>query len=274
MTVAVISCPCPASETEKEVNSVGVGHIGEHGIHTMEWLDEFGPTLPIALPIVVIRTHDPSVDGFPRSSEKIRKLSLSLKRKTRHELFCRSFKLFPVVVFSMSLSSQVVVVSPTRRFMFSGVVRRTARFANGETARSKLKSLPLVPDRFLEVSVGCVIGTPFPFLSERFLELSVGRCRYRHSLSKVALIGAALLPVPAVVPAPRRVSTPPLALFVECLARDKYIGQDICRQKSDLIPLIRPCACCTSTRPRRLYGLFDLQAVKAAAGSTRVAAFL
>jgi hypothetical protein len=65
MAVPVISCPCTASEAEKEVDSVGVCHIGEHGVHSMEWLDEFGPKLPIALPFVVIRSHDPSVDGSP-----------------------------------------------------------------------------------------------------------------------------------------------------------------------------------------------------------------
>ena len=86
MAVPVISCPCPESEAEKEVDSVGVWHSGEHGVHSMEGLDELCPEVPIALPFVVIRSHDPSVDILPRSSEKIRKQSLSLRRKTRHEL--------------------------------------------------------------------------------------------------------------------------------------------------------------------------------------------
>jgi hypothetical protein len=83
----IISCPCQASETEKEVNSVRVWHIGEHRVHFMERFDKFGPKLPIALPFVVIRSHDPSIDVLlPCSYEKIRKQSLQLKLKTRHEL--------------------------------------------------------------------------------------------------------------------------------------------------------------------------------------------
>jgi cell fate (sporulation/competence/biofilm development) regulator YmcA (YheA/YmcA/DUF963 family) len=35
---------------------------------------------------MVCRSHDPSLDVLPRSSEKIRKQSLSPKRKARHEL--------------------------------------------------------------------------------------------------------------------------------------------------------------------------------------------
>ena len=78
---------CPASETEKEVNSVGVWHItGEHGVHSLEGFDEFGPKLSRALPFMVCRSHDPSVDVLPRSSEKIRKQSLSPKQKAHHEL--------------------------------------------------------------------------------------------------------------------------------------------------------------------------------------------
>ena len=84
---AVITSPAPDSEAEKEVNSVGSRDICEHGVHA-KWLDEFAPKLPIALPFVVIRSHDPSVDVSPRSSEKIRELNLSLSRKTRHESSC------------------------------------------------------------------------------------------------------------------------------------------------------------------------------------------
>jgi hypothetical protein len=43
---------------------------------------------PKTLPFPVIRLHDPSVDASPLSSEKIRKASLLLKRKTRQESFC------------------------------------------------------------------------------------------------------------------------------------------------------------------------------------------
>jgi hypothetical protein len=55
----------------------------------MEGVEEVAPKRPIALPFVVIRSHDPSVDVCPRSSEKISELSLSLTRKIRHESFCK-----------------------------------------------------------------------------------------------------------------------------------------------------------------------------------------
>jgi hypothetical protein len=45
--------------------------------------------LPKALPFLVIRRHDPSVDGSSLSLEKISKASLLLSRKMRQELFCR-----------------------------------------------------------------------------------------------------------------------------------------------------------------------------------------
>ena len=86
--VPVVALPDPVSEAEKEVDAVGVWHVGEHFVHPSEGGDVLAPKLPIALPLVVIRSHDPSVDVFPRSSEKIRELSLSLKRKTLHEAFC------------------------------------------------------------------------------------------------------------------------------------------------------------------------------------------
>ena len=89
MAVAVVSSPDPDSKTEKEVDSDGVWHIGEHGIHSTEGTDVLLPMRPIAEPLVVIRSHDPSIDIVPRSSEKIRELSLSLKRKMLHEPSCR-----------------------------------------------------------------------------------------------------------------------------------------------------------------------------------------
>ena len=76
------------SETENEFDSFKVWHIGEHGVHASERSSVFGPKTPIALPLAVIRSHDPSVDVSPRSSEKIREFSLSLRRKTRHESPC------------------------------------------------------------------------------------------------------------------------------------------------------------------------------------------
>lgn len=64
---------CPAIENEKEVNSVRVWDIlSEHGVHSLEGSDEFGPKF---------RSHDPSIDVLPRSSEKIRK-----KKRGRKEL--------------------------------------------------------------------------------------------------------------------------------------------------------------------------------------------
>jgi hypothetical protein len=68
------------AQVEQGANREG-GQFGRGLAH-----HEFGPNLSIALPFVVIRSHDPSVDVLPRSSEKIRKQSLSLKRKARHEL--------------------------------------------------------------------------------------------------------------------------------------------------------------------------------------------
>jgi hypothetical protein len=88
IALPVVTSPDPDSKTEKEVDSDGVWHMGEHGVHSMEGTDEFLPMRPIAEPLIVIRSHDPSVDVISRSSEKIRKLSLSLKRKMLHELFC------------------------------------------------------------------------------------------------------------------------------------------------------------------------------------------
>jgi hypothetical protein len=44
---------------------------------------------PIALPLAVIRRHDPSVDVSPLSSEQIRERSLVLNRKTRQEASCK-----------------------------------------------------------------------------------------------------------------------------------------------------------------------------------------
>jgi hypothetical protein len=66
------------SESEKEVDAVGTWHGGEHFVHTSEGGDVLASKLPTALPLVVICSHDPSVNVLPRSSE----LSLSLKRKT------------------------------------------------------------------------------------------------------------------------------------------------------------------------------------------------
>jgi hypothetical protein len=54
----------------------------------MEGLDELGPMTPIALPLLGIRSHDPSVDVIPRSSEKISILSFVLNRNIFQELAC------------------------------------------------------------------------------------------------------------------------------------------------------------------------------------------
>jgi hypothetical protein len=86
----VVALPDPVSESEKEVNAVGVWHVGEHFVHTSEGGNVVAPKLPIALPLVVIRSHDPSVDVSPPpqlGEDKIRELSLSL-----HEAFCSGRK--------------------------------------------------------------------------------------------------------------------------------------------------------------------------------------
>jgi hypothetical protein len=88
-----VAVPDPVSETEKEFDAVGVWQFGEQCVHTTEGGDVVEPKTPIALPFVVIRSHDPSVDVSPRSSEKIRELSLLLTRKTRHEAFCKGKEL-------------------------------------------------------------------------------------------------------------------------------------------------------------------------------------
>jgi hypothetical protein len=83
-----VAPPDPVSETEKEFDAEGVRHPGEQFVHITEGCDEVAPKVPIAHPFVVIRSHDPSVDVCPRSSEKIRKLSLLLTWKTLQESFC------------------------------------------------------------------------------------------------------------------------------------------------------------------------------------------
>jgi hypothetical protein len=45
--------------------------LGEHGVHTSEGFDVLAPKLPIALPLVVIRSHDPSVDGSRPNSKPL-----------------------------------------------------------------------------------------------------------------------------------------------------------------------------------------------------------
>jgi hypothetical protein len=87
--IPVVAVPDPVSESEKEFDAFGVWQFGEQGIHITERGDVVEPKTPIALPFMVICSHDPSVDVSPRSSEKIRELSLLLTRKTRHEAFCK-----------------------------------------------------------------------------------------------------------------------------------------------------------------------------------------
>jgi hypothetical protein len=75
----VVSLPDPLSETKKEVDAVAVWHhISEHVIHTNEGFNVLAPNLPIALSLVVIRSHDPNVDVLPRGSEKVREFSLAV----------------------------------------------------------------------------------------------------------------------------------------------------------------------------------------------------
>ena len=73
-------------------------------------------------------------------------------------LRCCALRLVPVVVGVGLLSSlsHASAVFVTWHFIFSGVARSTARFANGDVDRSKLRSwfLRLLPAHFLEESVG------------------------------------------------------------------------------------------------------------------------
>jgi hypothetical protein len=72
--------------------------------------------LSIALPFADICSHDPSVDVFPRRSEKIHKLSLSLKRKTRHELSWRGKE---DAKNGKKLASEILNVSAVAEFRVS-----------------------------------------------------------------------------------------------------------------------------------------------------------
>ena len=83
-----MALPHPFSESCEEFNTFKVWHIGEHFVHSSEPSDECLPMFPIALPLAVIRFHDPSVDVVPLSSEKISEASLLLRRKTLQEAFC------------------------------------------------------------------------------------------------------------------------------------------------------------------------------------------
>ena len=69
MAIPIVALPDPVSKTEKEVDLDGVWHIGEHGVQSMEGCNVFLPMHPIADPLIVIRSHDPSVDIILRSSE-------------------------------------------------------------------------------------------------------------------------------------------------------------------------------------------------------------
>jgi hypothetical protein len=80
-----MTVPDPLSECGEKFDLFGCWQSGEHGVHTSERLEEVAPMFPIALPFLVIRLHDPSVDVSPLSSEKTREASLLLNRKTRHE---------------------------------------------------------------------------------------------------------------------------------------------------------------------------------------------
>jgi hypothetical protein len=91
--IPAVAMPDPVSKSEKEFNAVRVWQFGKQGVHTNEWGDVVEPKTPTALPFVVIRSHNLSVDVSPHSSEKIRELSLLLTRKTRHEAFCKGKEL-------------------------------------------------------------------------------------------------------------------------------------------------------------------------------------
>lgn len=86
---AVVTAPDPFSNCSEQFDAFGCWDCGEQGVHASKGFDEVSPMVPIALPLTVIRRHDPSVDASPLSSEQTREMSLSLNRKTRQELFCR-----------------------------------------------------------------------------------------------------------------------------------------------------------------------------------------
>ena len=54
----------------------------------MERFDESFPMVPVALPFLVSRRHNASIDALPFSLEKTQEASLLLKRKPCHEQFC------------------------------------------------------------------------------------------------------------------------------------------------------------------------------------------
>jgi hypothetical protein len=69
---------------------------------------------PIALPFLVIRRHDSSVDASPLSSEKTREANLLLKRKPRHKSFCNGKVVANVCKNSSSETVNVVVLAVLR----------------------------------------------------------------------------------------------------------------------------------------------------------------
>jgi hypothetical protein len=92
--LGVLSNPDPSSECSKQSDS-GAGwevtlglRIGEHWVHVMEWLHGFPPMIPIALPFIGVRSHDPSIDIKPCNLEKISILTLLLNSKICHEVAC------------------------------------------------------------------------------------------------------------------------------------------------------------------------------------------
>ena len=80
---------CSKGAEELDLLDVGEGpHVGLHviGVH------EVCPMVPIALPFVVSRIHDPIGDGCIRSSEKTSELSLSANWNSLQDAFCVSEK--------------------------------------------------------------------------------------------------------------------------------------------------------------------------------------
>jgi hypothetical protein len=62
----------------------------------------------------VIRSHDPSVDVVPRSSENIRELSLSLMWKMLHESFCNGNEVANICKKSSSDMAKVLSATACR----------------------------------------------------------------------------------------------------------------------------------------------------------------
>jgi hypothetical protein len=83
----VLASPDPSSKSSKEDDSGDIWNVllgvtpGEHGFHIVKGLDEPLPMVPVALPLIGICSHKPSINVSPCSSEKSMVLSLLMNWK-------------------------------------------------------------------------------------------------------------------------------------------------------------------------------------------------